>query len=253
MGLEFRIAQTEEELKMAFQVRYAVFGEDCGYLKAEDYPDQIESDKYDFLETTKNFIALDQGKPIATARLSMKDPLIADEEETHFGLPVEHIFDLAACKKLGINVGEISRSAVLGEYRRSRTIMTIWGCIIGFAKEYGLTHIVTNANMETDCMDNAMVIYELAKKEGYVHQDIITPPLEEFAQKQKKRSAVLNSPVEIPEILQMYARIGTKFISPPIYYSKFNMCSILVILDFEKINEPCKTYFERSWKRFNKK
>ncbi len=258
MTLEFIIAKTEEELKMAFQVRYQVFGKECNYLKLKNYADEIEFDRYDFLNTTTNFIALDGEIPIATARISKKNQKIAEEDGTYFGLPIEHLFDLSICKKLNIPIGEISRSAVLNKYRGSNAIMNIWGNIIEFAKEQGLKHLFTNSNMETDYLKDAQLIYKLAKEQGQIHPIIKTPPRKKVAnfiktENIKFRLFKNGELPKLPNTLQMYIKIGTKFTSPPIYYPEFDMCSILALLEYDKINQPYSTYFKKKWKKFNQK
>jgi len=257
MGLEFKIAKTKKELRKAFRLRYDVFGKDCGYLKEKDYRYWIEYDDFDLFETTTNLIALDNGKAVGTARLSEEDSFIAERDNSYFGLPIEHVFDLSCFLDKDMKIGEISRSVIDKNYRCSRIIMTLWGCIIGFAKEKGLTHILTNANMETDCLEDANRIYDIVKKQNLVHQTIYTPPKKEFAEKKKNKNFKFRlfneGQKRIPKTLKMYNKIGTKITSPPIYYEEFDMCSILNVLEFNNIKRKSKKYFDKVWDKFNRK
>jgi len=260
MNLEFKIARSREELEHCFGVRYEVFAEQCGYLDLSRFPDRKESDEMDLLETTTNLLAIDNAshvKPIATMRVLQPNKCVAESRNTIFGLPSEEYFDLIELKDTGILPVDFARSSVLKEYQASPAIVNLWGIAIHYALSKGYTHLLTIANAETDDINEAKMIYTLAKDKGLVHPSIKAyakkictreEPYEHRIFEGKKESEII-----FPYAMNIYNKIGTRFISEPVYYYDFRMCAFLIMLDLKNINKPLNQLFERAWKNFIKK
>ncbi|MBF0532577.1 MAG: PEP-CTERM/exosortase system-associated acyltransferase [Candidatus Omnitrophica bacterium] len=96
-----------------YQLRFQVYGEECGFINQADYPDGRESDEYD--SQSVHFAAMDtSGEMIGTVRLIMPGPRV---------LPIQkHCPDL----KIGnaalpqIQFAEISRLIISRRLRRRR-------------------------------------------------------------------------------------------------------------------------------------
>ncbi|MCP5007479.1 MAG: hypothetical protein GY941_26615, partial [Planctomycetes bacterium] len=58
MDLQVKIARTPEDFNEVFRLRYKIFGEELAYINREDYPDMLEKDDFDELDTTTNFVVM---------------------------------------------------------------------------------------------------------------------------------------------------------------------------------------------------
>ena len=112
-NIEIKIARTKEEQNQAFYVRYKVFVEERKNFDLSEYAEQKERDEWDDLETTVNFLALYDKKPVGTVRM------IVDSEK---GLPLEKYLDLFSMRKGNKMPCEGGRYAVLKDYRSRRKI-----------------------------------------------------------------------------------------------------------------------------------
>lgn len=75
----FRMVPPGESLEPIYRLRYQVYCQECNFLKAEDYPDGIESDKYD--QHSLHFVAETDFGPVGYARLVMNSALRYPLEE----------------------------------------------------------------------------------------------------------------------------------------------------------------------------
>lgn len=116
--LQVKVAQTEKEKELAFEIRKKVFVEEQGI------PVHIELDEFD--EQATHFVVLEDGNPIAAARL----------RETEQG------------------VGKVERVCVLAEHRRKHLGMLIMEALEKHAKKLGWSKLKLNAQT------NAVPFYE---------------------------------------------------------------------------------------------
>ncbi len=255
MALKIVSASSDDDKRKAFRIRYRVFGEQCRYLRPQDHPDGTESDSHDSLDTTLSFNAIWDNDPVGTARISLRNVQVARQNNTDYGLPLEHIFDLSQFKAMRVEVVEFARSAVLEEYRGTRIIQSIWGCMRGYSMDKGVYYMITNANLETDSLEHARRIFDLAQQEGIVHPSIRTPAKEPYSSDVKnegiKYPLSADGKVTLPTIINMYARLGMRFTSGPIYYREFDMCSALMAIDFRDVPSPFDKMLDKAWDKFN--
>jgi len=106
------VAHKAAEMEEIYRLRYKVYCLECGYEKASDYQDGLESDDFDDVST--HFVASEKnsGTVVGTARI-----IHAQEKGLpalkHFRMQKELLPDVSMSQ-----VGEISRLAISKEYRK---------------------------------------------------------------------------------------------------------------------------------------
>jgi len=152
VSVYIKVAETEKELKQAFEVRLEVFGKELGYLDAADYPEGLEHDVYDdHPEITSSFIALVDGRGVGTLRLV---------RDSRLGFNLEEHVVLNGLRSGNRALAEASRYAVLKEYRGNPDIAR--GLLkIAFNQgiSRGLTDYVISANDGTKKGRSAVPIF----------------------------------------------------------------------------------------------
>jgi len=113
---EFTFAKSDANdasLEDIYRLRYQVYCKECNFLRAEDYPDGMEKDKYD--PYSVHFVASDQNGAIGTSRLILYSEL---------GFPLEEHCNgnLLVDKKTlpRHNAVEVSRLVISKEYRKRK-------------------------------------------------------------------------------------------------------------------------------------
>lgn len=110
----FKLADNSKQLMdELYQLRYQVYCKECRFIREEDYPDGIETDKFDPFSI--HFVTEDSTGVIGTARLILDNP---------YGFPLENKcgdslrYDLSRIDRR--RVAEISRLAISKTYRRRK-------------------------------------------------------------------------------------------------------------------------------------
>jgi N-acyl-L-homoserine lactone synthetase len=159
--LQIKIATTQAELEQAFKIRYQVFGEEFGFLDVDQYPDQKESDEYDGLDITTNFLAIIHNKPAGTIRFT---------RDSSRGLHTENFADLAALRLQGRKLGEGSRFAVLPEYRgkTKKISLGLLKILHNYAVHQGLNDLcISSAANKVVEVYKAMGYYQIGETKYY--------------------------------------------------------------------------------------
>jgi len=251
MGLEFKIAKTPEEKNLAYNVRYKVFCEELGYLDKTLFPDKLEKDEYDDLETTINFIAFENNEGIATARIIKENRDMAIKKNSRYGLPIEDLFEIMGYDEIKSIPAEISRSSIIQEKRKSTLMLKLWREVFRYSRYNNMIDLLSCVGTETDDLLDAQIIFYLAKKKGLFHRNV-TAKIKTKYPLYAKTKIKIHEPLNldeinlldfpIPETLQVYEKLGIQYIGEPTYYKKFWMCTLPIILPLDMLNEPFNNF-----------
>ncbi|NIB43155.1 PEP-CTERM/exosortase system-associated acyltransferase [Pseudomaricurvus alkylphenolicus] len=117
---DITIAQSEEELKEVYGIRYRVYAEEFGFERPEEFPDKIERDEFDDGSVHSLITHKPTGKPAGCVRMvptrdtKDKDPLPLEKYCDHC---LDHDY-LRSLEMPRQTMCEISRLAVDGEFRK---------------------------------------------------------------------------------------------------------------------------------------
>jgi hypothetical protein len=236
ISIEVLRAQTEEQRELCYRVRYDVFIRETGYIQHEN-GGGLETDGYDNLDTTFHFLAYYKGEPAGTVRLLLPNGDISRRQKSHFGLPIEELFDIGYYKTSDLYIAEISRSCVKERFQSTKTIFYLWRELIAFAEKLGITDLVTNVNPETDKLCDAYLVYDLVRLNDLVDRNITVNPkrpgigkINGFRFPLTKGACCNNkggrTEIKMPQTLKLFARVGSLFTGEPVYCEKIDMCAM---------------------------
>lgn len=153
MTLKIKVATTETELKLAFELRCIVFGEELSYINIDKFPDRKEKDNFDDLSVVTNFIAKRDDKIVGTIRLV---------EPSDLKFNIEKYVCLGNLKKESkIVLAEASRFCIAKSERKSRDISYgLCKIIINYSHLKGITDLCTLANATNTKEGNTVKFFE---------------------------------------------------------------------------------------------
>ncbi len=132
-SIYFKMADTEKEIRTCQNIRYKVYCEEKKWLKASDYPDELESDPFD--EKSPTFIALDDDFNILGLMRFIKG--------SDYGtLPFLHHPSLHNQKIDVSTMGELSRYIVIAPKNRGLVSHGIFRICHHYGKQNGITDYV---------------------------------------------------------------------------------------------------------------
>lgn len=264
MSLEVKIADSEEEKRMAYRNRYEVFVEDMGIANEND--ERLLYDEYDSLETTKIYVALNEGRCIASIRTMEPNKEMAEKKGTEFGLPYEEVFDLSQLNGKFSPFAEISRTTNNGE--NASAIINVLALCFQYLKNKGFVYPLGRIGLDIDDDVDTEIAYQLVKKKGYMYGGIELVPRKPEVREGKIEASFYDKTgllddrgnviiekldpkkMELPGSLSFYLRFGIKAIGKPIYHKKFNRYALPVVVPSNEFVEPYKTmFFEKYGKR----
>lgn len=137
-----------ELLRGVFRVRYQVYHDEMSVIP--ENPQRELYDKYDFIETTSIFLALDGSKPVGTMRITRYSEKHKIPIFKNFEKELKNMFNIHARIREDRKLAEASRFTVLEDYRLGRScVPSILTCMMyDRCVEDGITDLVIVANPE---------------------------------------------------------------------------------------------------------
>jgi hypothetical protein len=232
------LAQTQRRIDDALRIRFEVFARELGYLDAPNRIIPRESDPFDTLDTTLHIVAYDGRIAVGGVRVLLPNAEIARANQTSFGLPIESHYDLTVLLRAGIKPAETTRFCVLSTYRGSQVASFLHAAAVRLSVRFGVTHWIAGANMETDALDDALIIQRALVFHGFVRDDLhlerrdsLVPPLFPrrpfYDERVRSRALAGDSAVHLPRTIDSYARrMHARFVGPPMFDTRFRMCAL---------------------------
>ena len=241
ISIDIIIAKDSETKKLCYKVRYDVFVNETGYIQQKNR-DEMDIDEYDSLDTTTHFLAFMNDVPAGTARLLFPNKSVSEEKNNFFGLPMEDLFDISSYSGKN-NIGEISRSCVKAQFRKTKIIFYLWKGLVEYASKHNITDLTTSVNPETDKLCDAYRIYNYASTKGLMDKEIeVTPKIPAIGKLKNFRFPLYDScssnchngltdfkqtdNLNLPLTLKLFNKVGAVFTGEPVYYQKIDMCAM---------------------------
>lgn len=232
------LAQTQRRIDDALRIRFEVFARELGYLETSERAIPREVDPFDTLGTTLHIVAYHGRTAAGAVRVLLPNREIAQANGTSFGLPIETYYDLSGCDRIGMHPAETTRFCVLSAYRGTSVAAFLHAAVLKVSHRFGVTHWIAGANMETDALDDALIIQRSLERRGFVRNDLVlprrvslVPPLFSrrpfFDERVRGRALAGDMEVPLPRTLDSYARrMHARFVGPPMFDSRFRMCAL---------------------------
>jgi L-ornithine Nalpha-acyltransferase len=242
------IAKTEREIIDAQRLRWEVYGEEEGLLPRSVCEGGREIDALDDRESTIHFLVYAGQEAVGTVRLLRPATEMEERPGGTLGLDLESKINLSALAAPGVSAGEVTRYCVLRRYRRTGATGALFAALYAESARRGVTHWVAGANMETDCAEDAVLAYRVAHEKSLMNERIHAEPRADeipetprrrpyYTAEQRMRAQEGNlTGLELPRTLALFAaRMGARFIGPPVYDTYFNIFALPLVASLADI------------------
>ncbi|MEO7033360.1 MAG: GNAT family N-acetyltransferase [Polyangiaceae bacterium] len=240
-GFQLVSAQRAVQIRDAELVRYRVYSEEERLVGAHGCPEVSEVDSHEFSERTKHLIVYSGAEPIGTVRLALARARGASDA-AQFGFELESSFILGGFALQGVVPAEVTRFCILRRFRGTRVASLLYAGLLAESARLGVTHLVAEANMETDCAGDAALAYRLVRERQWtdsrfsaVPRRSASPPANPtrfvYTEEQRCRSRPgALAEVELPRTLTLFAqRMRGRYIGPPVYEPHFNVFALPLV------------------------
>jgi len=234
-----KTADSEEELKKVFALRYEVFMKEI--QKKEE--DGIDFDEFDLSFDHLLLIDKASGDIIGTYRVNcskFNDKFYSEKE-----------FKMDSLRKLpGVKL-ELGRACIKEEFRNGITLNTLWKGIAMYASETGSRYLLGCSSINN--MDRFVVasIQNYMKNNHYSKKTTRVKPrfkykFRKLGRTVRKISAEKYAPFregalkELPPLLMMYLKFGGVVCGKPALDKDFACVDYMTLLDLEKIDDSLR-------------
>lgn len=244
-----KLAQSEEELRAAQRLRYAVFIEELGGGGAMvDHENRLEQDRFD--PYFDHLILLDQarGGDIFDQTVGVYRVLRDDQAQAAGQFYSEDEYDLTPLKTSGRRLLELGRSCLHPDYRGGAAMFHLWNALAAYVFEHEVEILFGTASFHGT--DPA----ELAQPLSMLHYNHLAPEALRVTVRAPSTRMDLVSPEQldrkaamlaVPSLIKAYLRLGG-CVGEGAYIDKpFNTTDVCLIMDTARMNEKQKNIYAK--------
>lgn len=221
-----KIAETENELRQLYRLRYKVFH---GSVKAFFRPFALDSTDYE--AGADHLIVKDGDQVVGTYRLRCSkfcDGFFSSSE-----------FDISdfLAKSRGKTLLELGRACVAPDKRTGAVFIALLKGIVNYAKLVGADYLFGCTSVFSKDPRDAVGVFQHLKAAGAVSHDFQIKPLPGFKVQGFKTLPPREDAAEIvPSLLSAYLKMGTKIYGEPAYDAELKCFDFLTIIDFTALD-----------------
>jgi hypothetical protein len=257
LPLSCLVATTQRQLDDALRVRWNVFGEELRLLGGALPPVPREVDCFDTLPTTVHLVVYAGSKPVATSRLLLPNPEVSLLTGQRLGIALEQKLDLSGVAGPGLSLAESTRFCILKEWRHSEVLVRLQAGLYQESRRLGVSHWIASANTETDCAEDAELLFHVATAQRLVSPrwkvttlcahaapELPEAPLYTPLQRLRACQGQLEG-LRLPRTLALFSRkMGARFIGTPLYDAGFRRFSMPLIAALDDVPATTLALFD---------
>jgi putative hemolysin len=243
-----RLAQSEDDLRAAQRLRYAVFVEELGGGGAlVDHVNRLERDRFDpFFD---HLLLLDEARAPEDRVVGVYRLLRADQAAKAGQFYSEDEYDLSPLKGSGRKLLELGRSCLHADYRGGMGMYHLWHALAAYVEAHGIEVLFGVASFHgTDTKALAAPLSLLhhrhlapddlrvsARAAGFAAMDLIPED------RLDRRMAML----AVPSLIKAYLRLGGFVGQGAFVDHAFNTTDVCLVLDVARMNAGQRAIYTR--------
>ncbi|MFU8812935.1 MAG: GNAT family N-acetyltransferase [Balneolaceae bacterium] len=231
-----KLAETEEELEKALQLRYQIFYQELGRTFDEDATH--DRDEFDDLCHHLLILTTDSNEVIGTYRMLTAEQLAGGTgfySSTYYDLSPLHddIFPKAI---------EVGRACIHPDHRNGRVLFLLWKGFAAYLQTYNKRYLFGSFGVPANSPAMALRTYQHFKDNGFLHPTIQCEVKPTYRLNEQSGETEVD-PAVPPPLLQNYLDIGCCICSGPAYVSHLNLLHVMVYLDVHTISPAVRRMF----------
>lgn len=233
---EVRLAKTQAEIESALRLRYEVFNVEMSKQKLALDSARLEFDAYDF--KCRHLIVIEKsgGKTVGTYRLNS-----IETAGTSRGFYSYNEFSIEDLPEEVLQHGvEIGRACIATEHRNTKVLFILWKGLATYLKQIGKRYFFGCCSIFTQDESVGERAFRQLERENYIHSAFRVEPRKNGID---LADSGANEKIELPNLFNMYLRIGAKVCGPPMIDHDFGTIDFFVVFDRLSMNDKYHNMF----------
>lgn len=231
--LAVALARSEEDIRAAQRLRYAIFAEEMG-AKLHNRRAGLDHDRLD--SYCQHLLVRDGfGQVVGCTRI-----LTADAARRAGGFYSQTEFDLTPVLALPGRFMEIGRTCVHPDYRNGATIGALWSGLATFIAGHDIDYLIGCASIPLgeDGGTARALCAELAQRHLVPESLRVQPRLP-----LPRHDGVARTPGAMPPLLKAYLRLGARIGGEPCLDPDFKVADVFILLSTQRIERRYARHF----------
>ncbi|HYX52188.1 MAG TPA: GNAT family N-acyltransferase [Candidatus Limnocylindrales bacterium] len=219
------LANTKEERKAAFRLRFEVFNIELKEGLAAAFQTGEDTDRYD--RYCDHIIVTDErtGRTVGTYRLQT-----GTAAARHIGYYSEQEFDFAPYRILRDELVELGRACIHPDHRGYEVLMLLWKSITHYAADRKARYMIGCSSLSSQDPAEGRGVYSRLKP-ALVTEALQTSPTPAYS----LPPCEIQVDARPPKLLRTYLALGAKICGPPAFDREFKTIDFLTLMDLNNL------------------
>lgn len=229
-----RLAETPSEVETALRLRFDVFNIELANRESEPGSSGLEFDNYDF--KCRHLIVVEKatGKTVGTYRLNTIESAVSSRG--FYSYSEFSIEDLPS--DILENGIEIGRACISAEHRNTKVLLLLWKGLAKYLTLSGKRYFFGCCSVFSQDESVGKSVYQNLARNGNLHPELWVTP-------RNNTVSLLDcddtdESIALPNLFNMYLRIGSKVCSPPMIDRDFGTIDYFVVFDLKDVTPKYK-------------
>lgn len=232
-----RLAEDSLEVESALRLRYDVFNVELGGREAAAGEAGLEFDAYDFKCRHLIVVSRETGETVGTYRLNS----IETAYSTH-GFYAANEFTIEDLPREVLHEGiEIGRACIAREHRNTKVLFLLWKALLAYLEQSGKRYFFGCCSIFTQDADTGRKVFRQLIRDGHIHENFSVMPCHNGISLLGEDGDA--DKVELPDLFNMYLRIGARVCGPPVIDREFGTIDFFVVFDVMEMTEKYRRIF----------
>lgn len=233
-----KIAETNSEVEAALRLRYKVFNVEFG--NAEDTPFGLDVDEFD---ATSHHLIVQQNSTAEVVGVYRLRTLEIAKTVDQFYSSQEFKLENLPENVLKQSI-EIGRASIAKNYRHKNILFLLWKGLADYIRAANKRFVFGCCSLFSQDFAVAQAVFRKLEKEDYLWKDYYVKGQKNFDfTEEEKLVPAVKKEIELPQLFNIYLRIGAKVCSPPVIDRKFGTIDFFVVFDVENLDRRYRSIF----------
>jgi putative hemolysin len=219
------LAQTEEERRAAFRLRFRIFNLELNEGLESAYETGEDADEFDSF--CDHLIVQDNTTNSVVGTYRLQTGITA---RRNLGYYSAREFDFTPYESLDSQMVELGRACIHPDHRKYEVLMLLWKAIARYAVDRGAHYLIGCSSLTSQDPEVGAATYE-SLKSMLAPEHLRTLPTEPYA----FTLTETNQPVRAPKLLRSYLAVGAHVCGPPALDREFKTIDFLTLMDLNNL------------------
>jgi putative hemolysin len=234
-----KLATSKKEIEKALKLRFNVFNIELKEGLDESYKSLKDEDEYD--SQCHHLIVIENNSQEVIGTYRMQNNKMATLANGFYSSSEFNIYSLP--RNIKKNMVELGRACIHQKHRNGRVLYLLWKGLARYLLIFEKRYFIGCCSINSQNTLEGIAFYQFLKENELIHDSIFVNVKKGYECLSSTANDSFNKTIKLPQLFQLYMKIGAKVCSPPAIDRLFKTIDFLILFDKNLLSDESKSLF----------